>query len=315
MKKRKLDLNKMRQEFTLNVDSTAEYTPNADEFYSRAFLANNIEDFRVKVGVKDSEKIGRLSFGNDSILREFQCGWDALNMSLDAKTIDVVKITVPHQVCQSELEESFAVLEMTKGQEGWKTANMFWAHYMDILAKRISEDLALATWVGQSGGTLATLTGFESLIAASTDTVEVTFTGTAYTVANVEDAFEDLLTALPNTIARAKNDLRFYVSPATMNAIMISMSKNNTQFYATKELDPMYAGIKISEQAGMSGDMIVLTRKENLVIGVDAELDEKNIKVRDLDVINEPVIRTRVDFNYGNLLLNDEEIYYTVVAV
>lgn len=312
--KRELNLHKMKEEFTLNVDASAEFEPNASEFYSRAFLENNLEDFRVIPGIKHSEKVGNLSFGTASVLREFDCNFDALPSNLDAKPMEVVKVTVPHQICQSELEESFAVLEMAQGQEGWKTANLFWSHYMNILAGRISEDLALATHQGQSGVGLATINGFESLIPASTDTVEVTFTDPAYTVANVEGAFEDLLTALPNTIARKKDELRFYVSPATMNAIAIAMAKNNSTFYVTKELDATYAGIKIVSLEGMSGDQIWLTRKDNLVIGVDAELDAKNIKVRDLDIINEPVIRTRVDFNYGTMILNDEEIYYTAVV-
>lgn len=312
--RKKLDLKKVYEEFELNVETDALYQPNAKEFYQKAFAEINMDDLRLIPGVKGEEKIGNLSIGGTvSVLGEFDCGFpDPQTLDLDAKKIEVSKISTALSICQSDLEESFARLEMTDGQEGWKTASQFWAEVNNIVAKRVGEDLATAKWQGQSGVGLATITGLEDRITSSGDTTEVTFADPTYTVANVESAFEDLLVALPDSIARSKNELRFYVSPSVKNAIMISLGKNNTSFYLTQELQPTYVGIKIVEEPGMSGDMIALTRKDNIVVGVDALNDMNNIKVRDLDVINEPVIRLRADFNFGTLILNDEEIFYTL---
>lgn len=317
MLKGKLNLKEMKQEFDLGVSTEAEYTPNATEFYSRAFAGMNIENIRLIPGIKNSEKIGRLDIGGaNSVLKEFGCGWPTpVNTELDATKIEVADITVPFQVCKSDLEESFARLVMTEGKDGWKDANMFWNHFYGQVENRIGEDLGIAKWQGQSGTGLATITGLETHIATSGNTNEVAFSPAAYTVSNIESAFEDLLVALPDSIARKKNDIVFYVSPSVKNMIMISMGKNNTSFYLTEELAPAYAGIKISEEPGMSGDMIVLTRSENLVVGVDALSDLKDVKVRDLDVIAEPVIRLRADFKFGTQILNDEEIFYTLATV
>ena len=311
--KKNLDLKKMKQEFDLDVQSDALYCPNAREFYAEAFAEINMDDMRLIPGVKGEEKIGSLNIGGTvSVLKEFDCGFPAaIESKLDAKTITTTKISVPLQVCQSDLEESFARLEMTNGQNGWKDASMFWNHFYDIVSKTIARDLGIAKWQGQAGVGLATITGLESRIETSTDTVEVTFAPSAYTVANIETAFVALLSELPDSIARRKNDLRFYVSPSVKNMIMMALSQNNTNFYLTKELEPTFVGIKIVEEPGMSGDLVVLTRKDNIVVGVDALSDLNDIKVRDLDIINQPVITIRTDFNFGTLILNDHEIYYT----
>lgn len=305
---------KVQLEGGFDADNSALLCPNPQEWYSRAYLRPSVQDLRVIVNVKESTKISRMQFGDDgaSTLYEFDCDFTDGDSKLDAITLETVPYSVMHSICQRDVEETFAVLEMQAGNENWRNATNFFRHYWDALADKVGEDIALAIWQGQNLNGFTVL-GLEERIDASADTVEVA-TPANITVANVEEQFEALLVAAPNAIARKKSELRFYVSPSMANKIAISMAKNNTTNYVTTELGLTYAGIKISVQEGMSDDLIVLTRMNNLVYAVDALRDGENLKVRDLDVINVPKIRTRVDGKMGTLILNDEEILYVKEA-
>jgi hypothetical protein len=298
-----------------DADSSALYCPNPQVWYSRAYLEDNYEDLRVIPNVKDKQKIARVVFGGeDSVLYEFDCDFTDGDSKLDAVTIETCPYSVMHSICQRDVEETFAVQNMTAGNENWKNETNFFSHYWDALAMKVQEDIAITKWQGHTSNDFVCV-GLEQRITASgSGTIEVTgATGnpfTEFTISNIEEVFEQLLISAPATIARRKKDLRFYVSPVVANLIAISMAKNNTTNYVTVELGKTYAGIKISEQSGMSDDLIVLTKKDNLIVGVDALADPKNLKIRDLDVINVPRIRTRVDGKIGTLIVNPEEILY-----
>lgn len=306
------NLKSFKESLAFDADSTALYCPNPAEWYSRAYLVDNYEDMRVIPNIKESRKISRIAFGGtSSVLYEFDCGFTEGDSKLDAVTIEAKPYSVMHTICQRDIEETFVVESITQGNENWKNETVFFAHYWEALAAKVSEDIAIAKWQGQNQNGFV-IVGLEELITTSSDTIGLT--SSAFTVANIESVFENALMAAPSTISRKKKDLRFYVSPSTMNKIAIAMAKNNTTNYVTSELKSYYAGIKISEQEGMSDDLVVLTRKDNLIIGVDALGDAKNLKIRDLDVINIPKIRTRVDGKLATKIVNDEEIVYVEVV-
>lgn len=295
------------------ADASALYCPNPEEWYSRAYLSDNYADLRVIPNLKESKKISRMQFGangTDSVLYEFECVWEDGDSKLDTVTLEACPYSVMHSICQRDVEETFVVANMIAGNENWKNETNFFSHYWKALADKVAEDIAIAKWQGQNLNGFV-CTGLEERILTSQDTIDVTPSGTtSFDINNIEEMFESLLLGLPPTVARKKKELRFYVSPQVMNLIAVSMAKNNTTNYVTTELAPTYAGIKISIQEGMSKNLIVLTRLNNLIVGVDAMGDSKNLKIRDLDCINVPKIRSRVDGKMGTLIVNEPEIVY-----
>jgi len=309
------NLKAIREQIMLSggfeVDNSALQCPNPEEWYTRAYLRDSYEDFRVIPNLKEAKKIANQEFGDGgSVLYEFDCDWTEGDAKLSTVTIEACPYSVMHSICQRDLETSFVVDSMVGGNEGWKNEANFFNHYWDRLADKVGEDLAITKWQGHTASGFV-CTGLEERIITASASNDVTPVGaSAISVANIESYFEDLLISLKNTVARKKTELRFYVSPVNANKIAISMAKNNTTNYVTTELGLTYAGIKISVQEGMSDDIIVLTRKSNLIIGVDALGDSKNLKVRDLDVINVPKIRTRVDGKFATLIVNEDEINF-----
>jgi hypothetical protein len=310
MREVRLNLSKYKDELFkldngLTVENSALLCPNPSEFYDKAYLAFNPEDVTILTGIKEATEISNVLFGN-TVLKRAGCPFEPGGSTLDAKLIDVCKFTVAEEVCQYDLEVSF-----TGAMKPELNESNFWAHYWDVLAKSINQDIALVAWRGATAGDYNGLEcdGWLDRIVDSPDTIGATVSG-PLTTTNIQAAFEAALFQLPATVNRGKDELRFYVSPRTMDKIAIAFSQNNTNFYVTKELEPYFLNIKISVQNGLTDDFIILTRKYNMIYASNVADEGKDLRVRDLDIINEPVIRTRVDGKIGFHIRNDFEISY-----
>ena len=319
----KIDLHdyKKKVDMGLEVENNALLCPNPEEWYAKAYIKNNYDNFRVIPRVKDGTKVATNLFPSTSVLKEFDCDFTSLRSNLDAVSIETTPYSVMFEICQRDLEESFVSLNMAEGNENWKNETMFFSHYWDVLAMKVASDLSVAKWQGQVAGGIsnAVITGLRSRITTSTDTVDVGTTVTDFTsVADIEDVFEEIVTNanVPESLYEdgVRPELRFYVNPRVLMAIQIAQAKNNTTNYTVSPLGAFYMGIPIIADGGVEVDFICMTRTSNLIVAVDAVADENNLKIRDLDVINVPKIRTRIDGKLGTQIVNDEEIIYAVAA-
>jgi len=74
--------------FDLDVDTNALLCPNPDEFYSKAYLTEDIADnYRTLPSIKSATKLANVTFGN--ILAPSTCNFSAPSANLDAIDIDV----------------------------------------------------------------------------------------------------------------------------------------------------------------------------------------------------------------------------------
>lgn len=317
----KIDLAdiKRKVEMGLNVETEALLCPNPEEWYAKAYIRNNYENFRVIPRVKEGTKVATNLFPSGTVLKEFDCDFTALTSDLDAVPISTTPYSVMFEICQRDLEESFVSLNMAAGNENWKNAPMFFSHYWDVLAQKVAEDVSIAKWRGQTGVGNAAITGLRSRITSSADTVDVGTAVTDFTdVTAIEGVFEEIVTNanVPESLyePQARQELRFYVNPRVAMAIQIAQAKNNTTNYTVTPLGMAYMGIPIIADGGVEVDFICMTRRSNLIVAVDAVADESNLKIRDLDVINVPKIRTRIDGKLGTQIVNDAEIIYAEEA-
>ena len=319
----KIDLAdiKKKVDMGLDVETNALLCPNPEEWYAKAYIRNNYDNFRVIPRVKEGTKVATNLFPATTVLKEFDCDFTALDSSLDAVSIETTPYSVMFEICQRDLEESFVSLNMAAGNENWKNATMFFSHYWDVLAMKVAQDISIAKWRGQVAGGVsnAVITGLQGRITASADTVDVGTAVTDFTdVTAIEGVFEEIVTDanVPESLYEegVRSELRFYVNPRVLMAIQIAQAKNNTTNYTVTPLGAFYMGIPIIADGGVEVGFIVMTRRSNLIVAVDAVADENNLKVRDLDVINVPKIRTRIDGKLGTQIVNDEEIIYAVEA-
>jgi len=305
--------------FDLNIDSTALLCPNPIEFYSKAYITEDIADnYRTLPGIKSSTKLATTSFTN--LLKESSCDFVAGNQTLSAITIDVCAVSALGEICRFDLEQSFLSLSMAKGSNASFEVQPFMNFYWDEMAKEISAEIEQIRWKGDttnaaySGDSafLKLCDGYEKQLLANADVLDVT--ATAVTTSNVLAAFAavyaKMATSAPQLINRSA-DLRFYVSANVAAAYRQAVAAGNTVAYVTKNLDLTYLDIKIVVAEGMTSNRMVLTLKSNLIYSFDGEGDGKALKAVNLeDSVAEPKLRTRANLKIGFDIVNPNEIVY-----
>jgi hypothetical protein len=308
--------------FDLNIDSSALLNANPVEFYSKAYITEDIvNNFRTLPGIKSKTKIATTSFTN--ILKESTCDFVAGDQTLSAVEIDVCPLSALAEICRFDIEASFVSLSMAQGSGASFEVQPFMNFYWDQMAKEIASEIEVIRWQGSAGSTASGYTGsnaykalcdgYQKLLLADASVLDVTATA-SITSTNVlgelARVYNSLATNAPQLINRTA-DLRFFVSPNIAAAYRQAVAAGNTLSYVTKNLDFSFLDIKLVVAEGMSANKMVLTLKDNLIYAFDGEGDGKALKAVNLeDSIAEPKLRTRANLKVGFYIVNGEEIVY-----
>jgi hypothetical protein len=298
--------------FDLTVDANALLCPNPQEFYSKAYVSEDIVDnFRTIPGVKSATKVANVLFSN--LLKDSTCAFSAGNEPLGAIDIDVCPLSAMGEICRFDLETSFLSLQMAQGSNASFEVASFMAYYWDEMAKEIAAEIATIRWQGNTGSAnavLALCNGYEKKFLADGGIVDVGATATV-TTANVIGEMTKVLNALPAALKFKTADLRFYVSPDIAVTYQVAAASGNTMTYITAPLALSFLGIKVVPCEGMSSKKMVLTAKTNLIYAFDGMDDSKALKAINLeDTVAEPLLRTRANLKVGFFYTNPTEIVY-----
>jgi hypothetical protein len=295
--------------FDLDIETNALLCPNPNEFYSRAYITEDVVDnFRTLPGIKSATKLANVTF--DDLLKASTCNFSAPTDSLDAVDIDVCALSAMAQICQFDIEQSFLSLQMAQGSNGDFTVASFMNYYWNEMSLKIQEEVELIRWQGDTASeddVLALCNGYLKGLLADATVVDVN--NTTVTVTNVLAEMTKVVVALPARVQRRKSELRFFVSSNVATAYEIAAASGNTQTYITTPLALTFLGIKLVVAEGLPNDTMVLTRKENLIYAFDAEGDAKALKAVNLsDTVAEPYLRTRANLKVGFKHVNGAEI-------
>jgi len=295
--------------FDLDVDTNALLCPNPDEFYSKAYLTEDIADnYRTLPGIKSATKLANVTFGN--ILAPSTCNFSAPTDNLDAVDIDVCALSAMAQICQFDLEQSFLALQMSQGSNGDFTVASFMSYYWTEMAARIGNDLELIRWQGDTTSEDAVLSlcdGYIKRLCAD-NAVNGLYSGVIDS-SNVLARMTAVLQASPAAVQAKRNDLRLFVSSDVFVNYQIAAASGNTLTYVTAPLAPTFLGIKIVLAEGMPTSTMVLALKTDLIYAFDAEGDAKALKAVNLsDSVAEPYIRTRANLKAGFHYTNPDQI-------
>ncbi len=295
--------------FDLDVDTNALLCPNPDEFYSKAYLTEDIADnYRTLPGIKSATKLANVTFGN--LLAPSTCNFTAPTDNLDAITIEVCALSAMSQVCQFEIEQSFLALQMAQGSNGDFSVASFMSYYWNEMANRIQNDLELIRWQGDTESTdpvLSLCDGYLKKLCA--DTAVVGLYSGAITQSNVLATFTTILASASPAVQAMRNDLRLFVSSDVFVNYQIAAASGNTMTYVTAPLAPTFLGIKIVIASGMPTSTAVLALKTDLIYAFDAEGDAKALKAVNLaDSVAEPYLRTRANLKAGFSYTNPDQI-------
>lgn len=296
--------------FDLDIETNALLCANPDEFYSRAYLTEDLVDnYRTLPGIKSATKLANVTFGN--ILRASTCNFTAPTDNLDAIDIDVCPLSAMAEICQFQLEQSFVSLQMAQGSNGDFTVASFMNYYWNEMSLKIQEDLELIRWQGDTtlvaDPILGLCDGYLKKLCADGDVIGIA--STAIDSTNVIAQMTLVYQSLPAAVIRKKADLRFYVSSNVAAAYELAAATGNTQTYVTLPLGLTFLGVKVVVADGMPNDTMVLTLKSNLIYAFDGEGDSKALKAVNLtDTVAEPYLRTRANMKVGFYYTNPTEI-------
>jgi hypothetical protein len=295
--------------FDLDIETNALLCANPNEFYSRAYITEDIVDnYRTLPGIKSATKLANVTFGN--ILQSSTCAFSAPTDALDAIDIDVCALSAMAQICQFDLEQSFLSLQMAAGSNGSFEVASFMSYYWETMSMQIGEDVELLRWQGDTDSEdtlLALCDGYLKRLLADAAVVDVA--NVAITSSNVIAQLTAILNAAPASIKRKKADLRFYVSSNIATAYELAAASGNTQTFVTLPLALTFLGIKMVVAEGLPNDTAVLTLKNNLIYAFDSESDAKALRAVNLnDTVAEPYLRTRANLKVGFWYTNPTEI-------
>lgn len=304
--------------FDLNNGTGATLTPNAESFYSQAYLGSSdiVDNFRTLPGVKFEVKIGTVTFGD--ILQPSTCAFTAPTDELTAKLMSVCALSSMAQICQFDLEQSFVSLQMAQGSNGDFSVANFMNFYWSEMANSINGSIETLRWQGDTGSAtpaLALCDGYEVKLTAGltspTDTVINGGTGPIASFATLLTKLNAAYALVPASIASRTADLRFYLPTQLVNLYRLGVAQGNTNAFITQDLSLTYLGIKIVLCPGMSNNTFVMTLKDNLVYLFDGEGDPSDLRAVNLaDTVAEPYIRTRANMKIGFDYVNGADIVF-----
>tara|TARA_R110000822_G_scaffold164290_1_gene304633 strand:+ start:741 stop:1667 length:927 start_codon:yes stop_codon:yes gene_type:complete len=295
--------------FNLEVETNALLCPNPDEFYSRAYLTEDIADnYRTLPGIKSATKLANITFGN--LLAPSTCSFTAPSDELNAITIDVCALSAMSQICQFDIEQSFLALQMSQGSNGDFTVASFMSYYWGEMANRIGNDLELIRWQGDTQSVdpvLSLCDGYLSKLCA--DAAVVGLYDGAITQGNVIATLTTILASASPAVQALRADLRLFVSSDVFINYQIATASGNTLTYVTAPLAPTFLGIKMVVASGMPTSTAVLALKSDLIYAFDSEGDAKALKAVNLaDTVAEPYLRTRANLKAGFAYTNPSQI-------
>lgn len=181
-------------QFGLDVLDNALINANPQEFYSRAYIDEDIvNNFRTLPGIKNKTKLAYVLFG--SLLKKSTCAFAAAPTEMGAVDIDVEPLSAMAEICQFEIEQSWLSTQMAPGSNGDFTVASFMSHYWAEMAMEIREEIELIRWQGDKAGTfdddsdfLKLADGYEKSLDNAVAGVTATLNGTgtaATTTVNV----------------------------------------------------------------------------------------------------------------------------------
>lgn len=302
--------------FNLSVETNALLCPNPNEFYSKAYISEDIvNNYRTLPGIKYKTKIANQLF-DANLLKDSSCTWSVGTDPLNAVDVDVCSVSAMAQICRFDIEQSFMADWMAKGSGAPFDVSTFMTYYFDEMSKHIAADIETIRWQGVNSGTSSTVKdlcdGYQTLLSASASVVAVSAT-TSVTAANVIGEMNRVYAALIPALQGRIDDLRFYVSSDVAAVYrQAAFAYSNANIPAINgALQLTYLGIKIVVAQGMSTKKMVLTHKDNLIYAFDGENDAKVLKAVNLEEsVAEPLLRTRADMKIGFTFVNPTEIVY-----
>jgi len=263
----------------------------------------------IQAGIKGSSNLQFLStdviFGADGCSRTAS-GTTALTQ----KTLTVGAIAVSEDICIKDLNGYWAQVLVKKGAAGEEEMPMeIEAVYMAKKMNAMANQLTISDFQGDTlSGTnnLSYYDGILKIVDAGApvngNTGGVTV-ATTISTSNVLDILDAMWSSIPDAISDAE-DLSLWIPTSVYKKYVVALKNANLFHYsADGEQVKLYGtNVALRSTIGLPGaagsERMLLTRNSNLVIGLDGDSDEDQMKLR-LDPVSEKSVFFDVTFKRG----------------
>jgi len=224
---------------------------------------------------KAAMKVGAFS----NLVRSADCDFDSSTsgLTLTEKVLTPTKLQVNLQVCKKELHSDWEAAQM-----GFSAFDELPPLFSDYVIARVAAEVAKATevsiWQGSAGE--GNFDGFETLLAADTDVVDVV-AGTV-TTSNVIAELQKIVDAIPSGVY-GKEDLTIYISQNIAKAYVGAQAAlGYRDLYHVGQTEMNFQGIPLFATGGLADNTAVAAQKSNLFFGTGLLDDRNEVKVIDM---------------------------------
>lgn len=226
------------------------------------------------VKYKAAMKVGAFS----NLVRSADCDFDSTTsgLTLTEKVIQPTELQVNLQICKKELHADWEAAQM-----GFSAFDELPPLFSDYVIARVAAEVAKATetsiWQGSAGE--GNFDGFETLLAADTDVVDVV-AGTV-TTANVIAELQKIVDAIPSGVY-GKEDLTIYISQNIAKAYVGAQAAlGYRDLYHVGQTEMNFQGIPLFATGGLADNTAVAAQKSNLFFGTGLLNDRNEVRVID----------------------------------
>ena len=227
------------------------------------------------VKYKAAMKVGAFS----NLVRSADCDFDSSTstLTLTEKVLTPTELQVNLQICKKELHADWEAAQM-----GFSAFDELPPLFSDYVISRVAAEVAKATetsiWSGSAGE--GNFDGFETLLAADTDVVDVT-AGTV-TTSNVIAELQKIVDAIPSGVY-GKDDLTIYISQNIAKAYVGAQAAlGYRDLYHVGQTEMNFQGIPLFATGGLADNTAVAAQKSNLFFGTGLLDDRNEVKVIDM---------------------------------
>lgn len=253
----------------------------------------------LKEGVKYKAVLKKLS--SSSLVQSWDCAFtDDTPLTLNEAVLTVTDLKVNLEVCKTEFAKDWEAAQTGRGFANDVVPANFQDFLIGYAAANVAQNIEFTIWQGDVtvGSTYPAFDGLEKKIKAQSS-LEATWA--SIDVDSVIPSIQEVLALLPSSLV-GDPMVKVYMNRATAQLYRQKIASLGYAFEynAFKEFNMQVDGYDIYVCPGISDGTIVVSRPDNLFVGVDANSDFAEVKVVDMTLTDaSDMVRMAMKFRVG----------------
>jgi hypothetical protein len=252
----------------------------------------------LKEGVKYKAVLKKLSSAN--LVQDFTCDFsDPTELTLNEAILEVTDLKVNLEVCKTEFAKDWEAMATGRGFINDVVPANFSDFLIGYAASNVAQNIEFTIWQGDtSTGSYQAFDGLEKKIKAAS-TLE-----TDWATMDATTVIENIQAVLALMPAALVGDpmVKVYMNRATAQLYRqaIAAAGYAFEYNAFKEFNMQVDGYDIYVCPGISNGTVIVSRPDNLFVGVDANSDFAEVKVVDMSLTDaSDLVRMAMRFRVG----------------